>query len=133
MTYKLLFRSMKCTWFNIQRRAQHSTAHPASESSKSWVKELHFMKPEGASLLSQEGISKWFSKRIRSPEADRIQSHANVQWRAFYNKAMNNLFPQEVGNLFVSTHNYELATQTCLGSKDFVRHCVDGIVTNPVL
>ena len=41
------------------------------------------MEPEGALLLSQEGISKWFSKRIRSPEADWIQTHANVQWRAF--------------------------------------------------
>ena len=91
------------------------------------------MKPEGALLLSQEGTSKWFSKRIRSPEADRNQTHPNVQWQVFYNKAMNNLFSQEVGNLFVSTHNYELATQTCLGSKDFVSHCVYGIVTNPVL
>lgn len=49
------------------------------------------MELEGALLLSQEGISKWFSKRIRSQKADRIQTHANVQWRAFYYKAMNNV------------------------------------------
>jgi hypothetical protein len=38
MTLNHLFRNRNDTWFNSQRRAQRSTGHSASESSKSLVK-----------------------------------------------------------------------------------------------
>ena len=66
------------------------------------------MEPKGTILFFfTERYIKLDLQTNKSQEADRIQTHAHVQWPAFY-KAMNNLFPQKMGNLFVSTHNCEL-------------------------